>query len=138
MWYCGWVLGAWFCIVGWDTKTVWYEWFGVVESDWAGKNIMGSETAIGFSGFGIESVTELAGIDGKELDAVEAFTRPAFFASSAANVERTECIIIWEEVEAVSLSATSAAMAAAVLFGVCGPFAFISVDEVVVVDSCDT
>lgn len=43
---------------------------------------------------------------------------PAFFASSAAMLDKTDVIISWEEVEAASLSATSAAMEAAVLFGV--------------------
>ncbi|GER47596.1 Core-2/I-branching beta-1,6-N-acetylglucosaminyltransferase family protein [Striga asiatica] len=38
---------------------------------------------------------------------------PAFWASSAAKVERTDVIMYWDEVEAVSLSATSAAIAAA-------------------------
>ena len=45
---------------------------------------------------------------------VDEFVRFAFLASSAAKVERTEVIICWEWVEAASLSATSAAMAAAV------------------------
>nr|GMD49334.1 hypothetical protein Iba_chr11aCG2710 [Ipomoea batatas] len=34
--------------------------------------------------------TALMGVDGKEVDATEGFVRPAFFASSAANVERTD------------------------------------------------
>lgn len=49
---------------------------------------------------------------------MELVDRPAFFASSAAMLERTDVIIICEDVEAASLSATSAAMEAALLFGV--------------------
>lgn len=46
------------------------------------------------SGFAKESTTEFVGVVVIEFDGVEAFVIPAFFASSAANVERTECIII--------------------------------------------
>lgn len=47
----------------------------------------------------------------KELDAMA-----VFFASSAAKVESTDVIICWDRLEAASLSATSAAIAAAVFF----------------------
>ena len=63
---------------------------------------MVSGTGIGFSSFGLT------------VGAVDELVRLAFLASSAAKVERTEVIICWEWVEAASLSATSAAMAAAV------------------------
>lgn len=44
--------------------------------------------------------------------------KPAFLASSAANVERTDVMICCDDVEAANLSATSAAMAAAVFLEV--------------------
>ncbi len=54
---------------------------------------MGSETGMDLSGLDIESVPELFGVDGNELEEVEGLVRPAVFASSAAKVERTEVII---------------------------------------------
>lgn len=77
------------------------------------------------SGLDIESVPELFGVDVNELEELDGFVRPAVFASSAAKVERTEAIINWEELEAASLSATKAAMAAADFLGVC-PLEFAS------------
>lgn len=53
---------------------------------------------------------------GLPLGVLDELVKLAFFASSAAKDERTEVIICWEWVEAASLSATSAAMAAAVFF----------------------
>lgn len=57
--------------------------------------------------------------DEKEDADVADVDRPAFFASSAAKVERTDVMMYWEEVEAASLSATSAAIAAADFLDVC-------------------
>jgi hypothetical protein len=128
IWYWAWEVGTWFCIVDCGTKTDWYEWFGGAVNDCADMKALGSETGIDFSGFPIES----SGFDG-----VEPFTRPAFFASWAANVERTEVIISWEELEAASLSATSAAMAAVDFLGVCPDFAFASIGGVLA-DGFDT
>lgn len=62
----------------------------------------------------------------------EVFDSPADFAASAANVERTDDMIYCEELEAVSLSATSAAIAAAVFLLVCPAFAKVSFDVDVV------
>lgn len=55
----------------------------------------------------------LSDFDEKEVVEVDDDVSPAFLAASAANVERTDVMIYWEEVEAASLSATSAAIAAA-------------------------
>lgn len=70
--------------------------------------VLGSETGR-FSDFDKELLND----DEKEVVDVEDDVSPAFLASSAANVERTDVMIYWEEVEAASLSATSAAIAAA-------------------------
>lgn len=63
---------------------------------------LGSETD-GLSDFDEKEVVEV------DDDVVS----PAVLAASAANVERTDVMMYWEEVEAASLSATSAAIAAA-------------------------
>lgn len=75
--------------------------------------MLGSDTGMDLSGFDVDSVV-----------------RPAFFASSAANVERTEVMINWDEEEAASLSATSAAIAAADFLVATSDFAFESVAKV--------
>lgn len=62
------------------------------------------------SGCNAELLPTLFGSEEKGADAVEDFINPAFFACSAANVERTDFIICWEELEAASMSATSAAV----------------------------
>lgn len=88
--------GAVLCIVGWVTKTEGYEWFGTTVSYCACIKTWASE-------FGIDII---------EFD-VDSDVRREFFASSATNVERTELMINWDDDEAISLSATSAAIAAA-------------------------
>lgn len=127
IWYWAWEVGTWFCTVDCGTKTDWYEWFGGEVNGCVDKKAIGSETGNDFSGFTVES----------EFEGVDTFAKPAFFASSAANVERTEVIISWEELEAASLSATSAAMAAADFLFVCPAFEFASIG-VVAVDGFDT
>lgn len=72
------------------------------------------ETGMGFSSFILFSVKN----SGWELDGLAEVIKPAFLASSAAKVERTDVIICCDEEEAANLSATSAAMAAAVFLEV--------------------
>lgn len=67
--------------------------------------------------------------DEKEVVEVDDDVNPAPLAASAANVERTDVMIYWEDVEAASLSATSAAITAADFF-ICSEFALASVDVV--------
>lgn len=71
-------------------------------------NPLGSITGIRVSDADIELLT----VDERDEVDAEEVVNPAFFASSAAKVERTDVIIYWDEVEAASLSATSAAIAA--------------------------
>lgn len=66
---------------------------------------LGSETDR-FSDFDMELLCD----DGVEVDEGAS---PTLLASSAANDERTDVMMYWEDVEAASLSATSAAIAAA-------------------------
>lgn len=80
---------------------------------------LGSETD-GLSDFDEKEVVEV------DDDVVS----PAVLAASAANVERTDVMMYWEEVEAASLSATSAAIAAADFLDVWSGFALASVDAV--------
>lgn len=70
--------------------------------------------------FGIE---ELLNAIEKGVDDAKEFIRAASLASSAAKEERADIIMSWEELEAVSLSATSAAIAAADFFVSCSGFA---------------
>lgn len=68
--------------------------------------------------------------DVKEVAGVADVVNPAFLASSAAKVERTDVMMYWEDVEAASLSATSAAIAAADFLDVCSVFELTSFDVV--------
>lgn len=87
----------------------------------------GSVTGRWFSGFSIGLLT----LDEKEADDVEEFISPAFLASSAANVERTDVIIYREELEAASLSATSAAIDAADFLIICAAGFVLESDDTV-------
>lgn len=69
--------------------------------------------------------------DMEEVDGVEGFISPTPLASWAANVESTADIINCEELEAVSLSATSAAILAVDFFGV-------ALESTVVVDGFES
>lgn len=69
-------------------------------------------------------------VDEKEVVEVDDGVSPAPLAASAANEERTDVMIYWEDVEAASLSATSAAIAAADFFDDCSELGLASVDVV--------
>lgn len=75
------------------------------------------------SGGNTELLATLFGNEDKELGAEEDFTNCAVLASSAANVERTEVMIYWEELEAASMSATSAAILLVDFLVLCPDFA---------------
>lgn len=78
---------------------------------------------------GIKTLGSDTGKDMSDFNA-DSEVRPAFFASSAANVDRTELMISWDEEEAASLSATSAAIAAADFLVATSCFVFASVAKV--------
>ncbi|CAA3023372.1 Hypothetical predicted protein [Olea europaea subsp. europaea] len=65
--------------------------------------------------------------DEKEVKGDEDFTRPAFFASSAAYAVRTEVKIYWDKLEAVSLNASSAVITATAFSVLCASFVLPSI-----------
>lgn len=75
-------------------------------------------------------VKELLNAIEKEVDDAKEFISAAFLASSAAKEERADIMISLEELEAVSLSATSAAIAAVDFFVICSGLALAKDDGV--------